>query len=361
MYFLKRNIVLIFVIAFSFIFPSIHAESSIDIPTHYEQLCKLNKEWNSKQFDDPVFSQKISFTSDEELIQTHLKLVEQKLREKNVDHLSEDIQKARSKNLDVLRQYWQRGLFPKNLYHKERTPYFIDDYGTACAVGYIVIETGNEEFAQKIQRENNYALLSELNAQYPALKQWADANGFTIDELAWIQPAYCPPNPCAPGTQQNVSCYGGYDGCAMPDPFGDGLPSPYMLYWYVWNGSQWVQNFWCQGVLLSAGGHLCIVIDGFGDSTFYYYTITQPSQISVTIINSTPDSSTCNGTATVSASGGVPPYTYQWSDGQTDTTVTGLCANTYNISVTDSNGCSVVKGVIIYTYPRPPQRTYQNT
>ena len=138
----KRNIVC--VVSFLFVFAnfSIYANTSINTSTLYEQLCKLNKEWKTKQFNDAIFFQKRTFDTDEELIQTHLKLVEQKLRKKNIDHLPEDVQKTRLKNLDILKEYWKIGLFPKNLYHKERTPYFIDDYGTACAVGYLVIKAG---------------------------------------------------------------------------------------------------------------------------------------------------------------------------------------------------------------------------
>ncbi len=47
---------------------------------------------------------------------------------------------------------------------------------------------------------------------------------------------------------------------------------------------------------------------------------------------------TCNGTATVSASGGTPPYSYEWSDGQAQSTptATGLCGGLYCVTVTDA-------------------------
>ncbi|AEA43296.1 T9SS C-terminal target domain-containing protein [Fluviicola taffensis] len=53
-----------------------------------------------------------------------------------------------------------------------------------------------------------------------------------------------------------------------------------------------------------------------------------------------PGTSTCTGTATVTVSGGTPPYTYAWDDSQIQTTQTAinLCAGTYNVTVTDNGG-----------------------
>ncbi|WP_343603909.1 gliding motility-associated C-terminal domain-containing protein [Fluviicola sp.] len=52
--------------------------------------------------------------------------------------------------------------------------------------------------------------------------------------------------------------------------------------------------------------------------------------------------STCTGTATVTASGGTAPYTYSWSGSSATTaTLTGLCAGTYTVTVTDAGGCSI--------------------
>ena len=49
----------------------------------------------------------------------------------------------------------------------------------------------------------------------------------------------------------------------------------------------------------------------------------------------------CNGSATIVATGGSSPYTYQWDDpaNQTNATATGLCAGTYYPCVTDASGC----------------------
>ncbi|WP_425422611.1 T9SS type A sorting domain-containing protein [Phaeodactylibacter xiamenensis] len=52
-----------------------------------------------------------------------------------------------------------------------------------------------------------------------------------------------------------------------------------------------------------------------------------------------------DGTATVTAEGGTPPYAYEWSDGQTTATATGLMEGVASVTVTDSNGCTAVTEV----------------
>ncbi|MFQ5335766.1 MAG: hypothetical protein ACE5DN_06795, partial [Flavobacteriales bacterium] len=59
----------------------------------------------------------------------------------------------------------------------------------------------------------------------------------------------------------------------------------------------------------------------------------------------------CTGEATVSATGGLTPYTYLWSNAQTDSTATGLCAGTYLVTVTENGGCTAVDSVTIVEPP----------
>lgn len=47
-----------------------------------------------------------------------------------------------------------------------------------------------------------------------------------------------------------------------------------------------------------------------------------------------------DNTATVTASGGVMPYTYEWSDGQTTETAIDLTPGNYTVTVTDAYGCT---------------------
>ena len=46
-----------------------------------------------------------------------------------------------------------------------------------------------------------------------------------------------------------------------------------------------------------------------------------------------------DGEAQAFPTGGTPPYSYEWSDGQTSQTATSLSAGSYTCIVTDANGC----------------------
>lgn len=66
----------------------------------------------------------------------------------------------------------------------------------------------------------------------------------------------------------------------------------------------------------------------------------------------------CNGAsdgkAWVEVTGGTPPYTYEWSDGQTTDTAVGLPPGNYDVMVTDAIGCrniEFISGVLAITEP----------
>ncbi|HWY97777.1 MAG TPA: hypothetical protein VNY36_01720, partial [Bacteroidia bacterium] len=66
---------------------------------------------------------------------------------------------------------------------------------------------------------------------------------------------------------------------------------------------------------------------------------------------STPAACTNNGSVSVTAAGGINPYSYTWGGGQTTTTVNNLGAGTYTINTTDSLGCPATATVTIVGTP----------
>tara|TARA_R110000796_G_scaffold88850_3_gene191802 strand:+ start:3839 stop:9781 length:5943 start_codon:yes stop_codon:yes gene_type:complete len=73
------------------------------------------------------------------------------------------------------------------------------------------------------------------------------------------------------------------------------------------------------------------------------------NELTLNSINST--NVTCageqNGTATVSVSGGIAPYSYMWSDGQTSAIATGLIGGEYSITITDDLGTQLTSSITI--------------
>jgi antitoxin component YwqK of YwqJK toxin-antitoxin module len=208
--------------------------------TFYDQLCSINSNWKGNSFFVPVYENK-NFSSDKEFIQAHLLTVEKLLRLKNVNELSANQQLARKKNLDILHEYILAGNFPKNYYKSFRTPVFIDEHGTHCAVGYLMMRTGHDDLAQRISSNDNYVFVKKIDdAELP---DWQQASGFSVEELALIQPSYgVIYSPTI--TLQEPSCGTRY--------FEDAGGQPYNYVW-VWNFSDGstpkppVKHIWCKG------------------------------------------------------------------------------------------------------------------
>jgi MYXO-CTERM domain-containing protein len=124
-------------------------------------------------------------------IQRHLALVEDTLRRETPPELAEGPAKARARLLDELHIYAERGDFPKNLdFPDRRVPYFIDEFGTACAVGHLMIVSGAAQLAHEIARDENFDHVADI--EHPGVGPWLAANGLTAAEAAWIQPEYGP-------------------------------------------------------------------------------------------------------------------------------------------------------------------------
>ncbi len=153
-----------------------------------EHLLAVNAQWIS--MDPAVLDDQrtVVFATEAARIAEHLHNVADRLAKRTPISLDEETYKRRRELLDTLHVYADRGRFPLNLTVPGRTPVFIDEKGTACAVGQLMIGSGHEALAERIRQEMNLAYIHDI--ALPEVAVWARDHGFTIDELAWIQPTY---------------------------------------------------------------------------------------------------------------------------------------------------------------------------
>jgi gliding motility-associated-like protein len=106
---------------------------------------------------------------------------------------------------------------------------------------------------------------------------------------------------------------------------------------------------------LAAGSYVVTVTDQNGCQDTANVLITTIGGPTINVI--TQNNVSCNGgndgSITVNASGGTPPYTYSWSPtGGNTATASGLTAGNYTVTVTDNTGCISTQTFTI-TQPQP--------
>lgn len=98
---------------------------------------------------------------------------------------------------------------------------------------------------------------------------------------------------------------------------------------------------------LSAGDYAVVANDELsGCYAQQFVSLVQQSPLTLTSTiahNYSANENDCTGGIDVAVQGGVAPYQYAWSMGNTTHAVTGLCGGTYTITVTDVNGCNTVQ------------------
>jgi hypothetical protein len=139
-----------------------------------------------------------------------------------------------------------------------------------------------------------------------------------------------------------VSCFGGQDGEATIVA-NMGQPP----YTYLWDANAGNQTS-ATATGLPSGVYCVEVTDALNEVDEYCIFVPQPDGFDGTIFRQ-PDNGNCTGQASIVLSGGTPPYTYSWNDAnnQTGSSASGLCQGTYELTVTDDDGCSIIYEVDI--------------
>ena len=135
-------------------------------------------------------------------------------------------------------------------------------------------------------------------------------------------------------------CHGAYNGFVEVSAIG-GSGS----YSYLWNDPE--QQTTARLVDVGAGEYVVNVTDAVGCSVTASQTLTEPDELTASLSSSLI---LCNGGTsdiTNNVAGGTSSYTFAWSNGATTQNLTGVVADTYNVTVTDANSCTVSSSVIV--------------
>lgn len=135
-------------------------------------------------------SNEARYEADRVRVRRHLSSVLDELRARPTgdDDRTPEARSIRELLLDELERYRDEGVFPRNEYVAGLSPVFIDDDGRFCAVGYLMATSGAADLAKEIARNENYSRVAEIRTE--GVAEWAKWAGFTVEELALIQPTY---------------------------------------------------------------------------------------------------------------------------------------------------------------------------
>lgn len=164
---------------------------------------------------------------------------------------------------------------------------------------------------------------------------WANNEDYGFTDVYVVRANIQPNCPAFTFTQTSTpATCGQNDGSASITVAGG--TSPYTYLWTNGDTASSVSN-------LNTGTHTCTVTDAIGCSDTVQVMISNlngPTMGTITI-GDVDCNGNANGTASTAVTGGTPPYSYAWSNGATTSSVTGLPAGTYFVTVTDSAGCMV--------------------
>lgn len=162
-----------------------------------------------------------------------------------------------------------------------------------------------------------------------------DNNCVTLDSVDVSQVG----SPILSGLAMNVSCHGASDGSITVIGSG-GLP-PYAYFWSNGDTTNMLQN-------ISAGIYTVILTDSVNCTDTMTFTIEQPPALIANAFATGETSNNSNdGTAHVVVSGGVPPYSIEWSNGATTDSIFNLNPGFYSVVVTDSINCTATDTVLV--------------
>lgn len=171
-----------------------------------------------------------------------------------------------------------------------------------------------------------------------------DAVGCSVNRQVTItQPAAALSSSVA--EQTNVLCFGNSTGSVRVNVNGGTAP-----YSYSWNTTPAQTGATASNLM--AGSYNCTITDANGCTTVRAVTITQPPAVLASSVSAQTNVlcfGNSTGAATIAVTGGTPPFNYAWNTSpvQSTASATNLAAGSYSCTITDANGCTLVRNVTI--------------
>ena len=178
-----------------------------------------------------------------------------------------------------------------------------------------------------------------------------DVNGALVDN-SHICTIEGPPNfSVFTDLLNNPTCFNDNDGSIYltingASPFDpDGLAgSGDEYYTYLWEEGSATED----RLSLDSGIYILSITDANGCNRIDSFELFNPAEVtSETFTDTLSCIGFCDGNGVVIADDGIAPYTYEWSNGETDSTTIGLCYGINSVIVTDANGCVSINSVEI--------------
>jgi gliding motility-associated-like protein len=141
----------------------------------------------------------------------------------------------------------------------------------------------------------------------------------------------------------NAECYGSSTGSINISTTGG--TSPYSYLWNNLSVSEDISN-------ITAGNYTVTITDN-NDCTFNQnFTINQPNKLeSSSSITNGFCSNQNIGEIAITVIGGTPQYQYLWSNGATSASLNSLAPNTYFVTISDQNSCTLIDTAIVSGSP----------
>lgn len=211
--------------------------------------------------------------------------------------------------------------------------------GDSTGSAQVVVAGGNTPYM--IMWDSNPGQMGEIASNLPAGNYTVTVvDSFGCEATDTVMITENPAITVALDTIVDVLCAGDSTG-SISITVGGGV-APYGFMWDNGDTNEDISG-------LPAGTYVGEITDSLGCSLVSpALNVTEPDSIAVTLDdltdNQCPDDST--GSISISVSGGVAPYSFMWSNGDTTEDVSGLPVGDYTGMITDANGCELGSPVL---------------